>query len=110
MNVNLLDLSARVESLCLGNHELVYASTDFLRQVASILRDAHAQDVAFASLRERIDALETTLRFYGEAKNWQTPSSDFAAQYDPEPSPTDRDRGAQARAAVRALLEAPHAE
>lgn len=45
-----------------------------------------------------------TLRFYADAANWRSKSTGFAAQYDPEPSAVDRDRGARAR---QALSEAP---
>lgn len=49
--------------------------------------------------RLRID-LATAIkvaRFYKIEKNWQSPSKGFVLQYDPEPSPVDKDRGAKAR-------------
>ena len=44
-------------------------------------------------LRLALDALA----FYAEEKNWESPSSGFALQYDPEPSPINNDRGKRAR-------------
>lgn len=38
------------------------------------------------------------LRFYADPKNWESPSSGFALQYDPEPSAVRTDWGARARA------------
>lgn len=40
------------------------------------------------------------LEFYANEKNWQSPSTGFVAQYDPEPSPIGQDLGAKARAAL----------
>jgi len=37
--------------------------------------------------------LADALAFYADEQNWRSPSRGFAAQYDPEPSPIDRDRG-----------------
>jgi hypothetical protein len=36
---------------------------------------------------DRITKLRGALEFYANAKNWHSPSTGFAAQYDPEPSP-----------------------
>lgn len=33
------------------------------------------------------------LEFYANKDNWETPSTGFAAQYDPEPAPACADRG-----------------
>jgi hypothetical protein len=43
------------------------------------------------------------LEFYANEKNWQSPSTGFAAQYDPEPSPIDKDMGLMARLALKDL-------
>jgi len=43
------------------------------------------------------------LEFYANQKNWQSPSTGFAAQYDPEPSPIDKDKGLMARLAIKSL-------
>lgn len=51
--------------------------------------------------RER---LISALRFYAKPSNWESPSTGFAAQYDPEPSPVDKDRGTMAVMAL-GLLE-----
>lgn len=40
------------------------------------------------------------LQFYADPKNWRSPSSGFAAQYDPEPSPVSKDAGKAAREAL----------
>lgn len=45
-------------------------------------------------------AVIEALAFYAEPTNWQSPSSGFALQYDPEPSPINRDRGSKAAAAL----------
>lgn len=33
------------------------------------------------------ERLRTALGFYADPRNWKSPSTGFAAQYDPEPSP-----------------------
>ena len=40
------------------------------------------------------------LEFYADPANWQSPSHGFALQYDPEPSPVEKDKGERARRAV----------
>ena len=45
------------------------------------------------------------LGIYAETKNWQSPSTGFALQYDPTPAPIHIDRGNAARAALTAAKE-----
>ncbi len=49
-----------------------------------------------------ISLLADALAFYATPSNWRTPSTGFAAQYDPEPSPIERDGGQRARIALQA--------
>jgi len=51
-------------------------------------------------LRLALDALA----FYAEEKNWESPSSGFALQYDPELSPIKKDRGERARDVLNMLF------
>ncbi len=46
--------------------------------------------------------LTEALAFYGDPCNWHSPSTGFAAQYDPESSPIQRDGGQRARLALQA--------
>ena len=46
--------------------------------------------------------LAEALAFYADSNNWRSPSSGFAAQYDPEPSPVQCDSGQRARRALQA--------
>lgn len=55
-----------------------------------------------AALLASHDNLEAALVFYADRENWQSPSSGFALQYDPQPSPVSRDCGIRARAAIDA--------
>jgi hypothetical protein len=48
------------------------------------------------AIRQQTDALA----FYANPDNWRSPSTGFAAQYDPEPSPVDKDQGERARVAL----------
>jgi len=50
-----------------------------------------------AVLLQSHDDLKAVLAFYASSANWQSPSSGFALQYDPQPSPVSRDRGLRAR-------------
>ena len=43
------------------------------------------------------------LEFYANEENWKSPSSGYALQYDPEPSPLQKDRGGRAKMALMAL-------
>jgi len=54
-------------------------------------------------LQGQVDALAQALRFYGYPANWQTPSSGFATQYDPEPPAAERDGGQRARLTLESL-------
>ena len=54
-------------------------------------------------LRAQVDRLTTKLRFYAARENWMSPSTGFVAQYDPEPSPMERDRGECARRILEEL-------
>ena len=60
---------------------------------AAIVRDRR-------ELEQERDRLREALALYAEPKNWVTPSTGFAVQYDPEPSPVDADHGATARRAL----------
>jgi hypothetical protein len=51
---------------------------------------------------EKIERLRRALAFYAEPGNWLSPSSGFALQYDPDPSPLDADRGELARLTLTA--------
>jgi hypothetical protein len=53
-----------------------------------------------AALLASHDNLEVVLAFYADRRNWQSPSSGFALQYDPKPSPVSGDQGIRARAAL----------
>ncbi len=44
--------------------------------------------------------LRKTLEFYRNSNNWKSPSNGFALQYDPEPSPIQKDRGQKARSVL----------
>jgi hypothetical protein len=47
-----------------------------------------------------------TIQFYATEKNWHSRSTGMALQYDPEPSPIDRDkRGEVARTTLMILRE-----
>ena len=59
----------------------------------------HLEDV-IRLLEARIKALEAALEFYADSKNWQSPSSGFALQYDPQPPEVQRDRGRRALLAL----------
>ena len=48
------------------------------------------------------DLLADALAFYADPNNWRSPSTGFAAQYDPEPSAIQRDGGQRARLALQA--------
>lgn len=54
-----------------------------------------------AALEQRIRTLEMALRFYANPKNWESPSTGFASQYDPEPSPVERVGAKLARNALK---------
>jgi hypothetical protein len=58
-----------------------------------------------AVLLQSHDDLKAALTFYARSANWQSASSGFALQYDPQPSPASQDCGIRARAA----LDAPKA-
>jgi|SRR5690242_2381016 len=60
---------------------------------------AHARTDVPALLAE-VARLRAALALYAEPRNWHSPSTGFALQYDPEPSPVQRDRGDAARAAL----------
>lgn len=47
-----------------------------------------------------VDELRAALAFYADRQNWMSPSTGFAAQYDPEPSLVKADWGAIARRAL----------
>jgi hypothetical protein len=60
------------------------------------------------------DLTRKALEFYSDPENWQSPSTGFALQYDPKPSPAELDKGDLARAAIQAAKgqsekEAPRA-
>lgn len=49
-----------------------------------------------------VEGLRKALSFYAEPKNWQSPSTGFALQYEREPSPVEKDRGKLASDAIAA--------
>lgn len=51
-------------------------------------------------------ALTDALAFYANTDNWRSPSTGFAAQYDPEPSPVSKDGGQRAQLAMAAFQAA----
>jgi hypothetical protein len=54
----------------------------------------------FACAAEHAERVREALEFYANAENWRTPSTGFAAQYDPiRPAAID-DGGERARAAL----------
>lgn len=63
---------------------------------------ANEIDDYMAAVGRYIFRLENALKFYAEADNWQSPSSGFALQYDPQMSPIRKDAGSRARAVLRA--------
>lgn len=63
-----------------------------------VLRQHHADQ--FTASQQEVARLREALTFYGTVANWHSPSTGFAAQYDPAPSPIDVDHGDQARAAL----------
>jgi hypothetical protein len=58
-----------------------------------------SEDIEY--LHNEIARLRVALEFYATRKNWTSSSSGFALQYDPEPSATEKDRGAIARNALK---------
>lgn len=74
--------------------------TNFLRE--TYLDRIAALESRLATADAELDRLVSALTFYATPANWRSPSTGFAIQYDPEPSPIDRDRGDRARVAVRA--------
>jgi hypothetical protein len=54
-------------------------------------------------MKDELELLKTTLEFYADKDNRRSPSTGFAAQYDPEPSPMSKDDGSRARAALYVL-------
>ena len=48
----------------------------------------------------RVAELEAALEFYADSKNWRSPSSGFALQYDPQPPEVQRDSGRRALLAL----------
>jgi hypothetical protein len=48
-------------------------------------------------------AVRESLAFYADKNNWQSPSSGFVLQYDPEPSPISKDQGQRASAALASV-------
>ena len=63
-------------------------------------------DLSHTELVELVLRLREGLSFYARRANWQSPSTGFALQYDPEPSPVDRDRGTRARALLWVVPDA----
>ena len=46
--------------------------------------------------KEKLNLVIEGLQFYALVKNWISPSTGFALQYDPEKSPIQEDMGAKA--------------
>lgn len=52
------------------------------------------------ALEKENGELREVLKFYANKDNWLSPSSGFMAQYDPEPSLIQKDRGKKAKEAL----------
>ncbi len=59
-------------------------NSEGLAQITDVLTTLFDTATEFQVENER---LRSVLAFYAEPKNWESPSTGFAAQYDPEPSP-----------------------
>jgi hypothetical protein len=55
----------------------------------------------YLALEARCASMREVLTFYGNRRNWLSPSTGFALQYDPEPSPLETDGGKRARAVLK---------
>jgi hypothetical protein len=58
-------------------------------------------DLEHNAYEAEIKKLRDALEFYALAKNWESPSTGFALQYDPEPSAISKDRGERALDALK---------
>ena len=58
-------------------------------------------------LTSALSDMQAELSFYADERNWRSPSTGFALQYDREPSPIQRDRGARARALLNRAAPTP---
>jgi predicted ATPase len=63
-------------------------------------QDVYGADRQVAALRKAVAALA----FYSVPENWRTPSTGFAVQYDPLPSPVAKAGNAQTAAAALAEI------
>ena len=50
-----------------------------------------------------LDDLKKILQFYADPQTYNSPSTGFAAQYDPEPAPIEKDNGLRARLVLQSL-------
>jgi len=66
-----------------------------------ILDEVRSNNPLARDAADRIEELETALIFYADPTNWESPSTGFNLQYEPEPSPFQKDRGAIARSVLR---------
>ena len=57
----------------------------------------------FTMLVREHKKMKIALEFYADKKNWETPSTGFAVQYDPEPSPVKKDNGFMASMVLESL-------
>lgn len=97
-------LKAMVEAI-VGELERQNAASPYKDAFGKIaIDDLDLEKVARAGL-EANGGVVDALRFYADQTNWASPSTGFVAQYDPEPSPFAKDRGARARAILDAILK-----
>jgi hypothetical protein len=90
----LLDQADTREKIAVSD---VYDRDNIIRDLLKKVRDHEA----------RVEELEGALAFYATEKNWYSPSSGFALQYDPEPSPIKKDWGTIARATLSKGIAKP---
>lgn len=81
-------------------------SCDQMARCRSAVEQADGREAQLTAIRNFlsdmvVEVLKGALAFYADPKNWVTPSTGFAVQYDPEPPPVQRDRGARAREALK---------
>jgi len=92
---------------------MIEEAADRLESLSQALREAEAErdaaklEVIAAKplysrrqLESRLAEAMKVIGFYAEQKNWQSPSSGFALQYDPTPSKIQTDWGEAARAFI----------
>jgi len=71
-------------------------SADVYLKELEAYKERRARQMEPTPMLQMIEAL----RFYADPENWETPSTGFAVQYDPEPDAVGRDKGEKARAVL----------